>query len=155
MIKYALVCENSHEFESWFPDSAAYDSQSKRGLVACPECGSVRNGKAIMAPSVARRDRQLVQAEPSPPPAEGAPQPVALIDERQKMLRAMMRELRSKIMENTDDVGSRFPEQARRMHEGEIPARSIRGEATLEEARLLVEDGIDIMPMPHLPDELN
>jgi hypothetical protein len=107
-----------------------------------------------MAPSVARRDRQ-VRAEPVPPAAEAPPQPVALIDERQKMLRAMLRELHAKVVENTDDVGSRFPETARRMHEGEIPARSIRGEASLEEARLLVEDGIDIMPMPQLPDELN
>jgi len=154
MIKYSLVCDNAHEFESWFPDSGAYESQAKRGLVACPECGSIRNSKAIMAPSVARRDRQ-VRAEPVPPAAEAPPQPVALIDERQKMLRAMLRELHAKVVENTDDVGSRFPETARRMHEGEIPARSIRGEASLEEARLLVEDGIDIMPMPQLPDELN
>src|SRR5579871_2395548 len=136
MIKYALVCDNAHEFESWFPDSAAYDSQAKRGMVACPECGSIHSSKAIMAPSIARRDRQAqdrpVPAAPAKPPADGPPQSVALIDERQKMLRAMMRELRAKIMENTDDVGSRFPEQARRMHEGDIPARSIRGEASLE-----------------------
>jgi hypothetical protein len=154
MIKYALVCDNAHEFESWFPDSAAYESQARRGLVACPECGSIRSSKAIMAPSVARRDRQA-RAEPAQPAAEAAPQPVALIDERQKMLRAMLRELHAKILENTDDVGSRFPETARRMHEGEIPARSIRGEASLEEARLLVEDGIDVLPMPPLPDEFN
>src|SRR5258708_1350915 len=103
MIKYALVCDNAHEFESWFPDSAAYESQAKRGLVACPDCGSVRNSKAIMAPSVARRDR----AAPTAPVeaaavADPAPRPVAIVDERQQMLRAMVRELHLKILENTD-----------------------------------------------------
>ncbi len=163
MIRYALVCDRAHGFESWFPDSAAYDDQATQGFISCPECGSVKIGKAIMSPSVARQDR--LPAEPPQPAAkdaspaaaspEEAPQPVALLDPRQQMLRAMMRELRSRIAENTDDVGQRFSQEARRMHDGDIPQRSIRGEASVDDARSLLEDGIDILPIPRLPEEWN
>lgn len=152
MIKYALVCDRAHDFESWFPDSVAYETQLKRGLVTCPDCGSIKVGKALMAPSIARQGKPA-----APPPAADRPppRPVALLDERQQKLRAMMRELRVKLIENTDDVGARFPVEARRMHEGDIPHRSIRGEASLEDARALVEDGVAIMPVPRLPEEWN
>jgi hypothetical protein len=159
MIKYALICEADHEFESWFPDSASYDKQVKRGLVTCPVCDSAKISKAIMAPNVARKDKdRVVTADnddtPSVPAAP-APQNIALLDEQQQQLRGMIRELHEKIVTNTDDVGENFPEEARKMHEGETPARSIRGKASFEEARELLEDGIPVLPIPDLPEERN
>ena len=161
MIKYALVCEAKHEFESWFPDSSAFDTQAKRGFVTCPVCNSARVSKAIMSPNVARKDRIAAKAvveEASTPPVETAPepqQPVALLDERATALRAAIRELRSKIIEDSVDVGDQFPAEARKIHDGDAPARSIRGQASLEEARALIEDGIPLMPIPSLPEERN
>jgi len=162
MIKYALICEADHEFESWFPDSASYDKQVKRGLVACPLCDSVKVSKAIMAPNVARKDQDRAIAAdnddvPTPAASAAAPQvqDIALLDEQQQQLRGMIRELHEKIVANTDDVGENFPEEARKMHDGETPARSIRGKASFEEARELLEDGIPVLPIPDLPEERN
>jgi len=160
MIKYALICEADHEFESWFPDSASYDKQAKRGLVTCPVCDSAKISKAIMAPNVARKDKDRVviaaDNDDTPSvPAAPAPQNIALLDEQQQQLRGMIRELHEKIVANTDDVGENFPEEARKMHEGETPARSIRGKASFEEARELLEDGIPVLPIPDLPEERN
>lgn len=151
MIRYALVCDQAHEFDSWFASAAAYDEQARRGFVACPYCDSTRVEKAIMAPSVARKDRE------AQPAASGAPQPqqVALIDEKAQALRAMMSDLRAKILEHTTDVGEAFPAEARKIHDGEAEARAIRGQASWEEARALVEDGVEIMPIPPLPDDRN
>ena len=145
MIKYALVCDQSHRFDSWFPDSDGFDSQARRGFVTCPECHSVKVRKAIMAPSIAIR-----RGEPA---VEAAPETVALPDERETAMRAMMRKIRSHIADTADDVGPRFPEQARAMHDGDIEPRAIVGQATLEEARDLIEDGIAIMPVPILPED--
>jgi hypothetical protein len=147
MIKYALSCEKSHSFESWFPTGDSYDLQARRGLIACPDCGSTRVSKAIMAPAVVGgREAQQQQASSAP---------IALLDERQQRLREMARHLRKEIVANTDDVGSKFPEEARAIHDGDAPARSIRGQATLEEARALIEDGVAVLPLPFLPDEFN
>ena len=160
MIKYALVCDKAHEFESWFRDSAAYDVQARRGLVACPLCNSIRIGKAIMAPSVAgtRDYARPVEGEtpaaatPVPPAADA---PVALLDERHQRLRRMIREVRAEIIAKSDDVGRSFPDEARKIHEGEAPPRSIYGQASGEEIKELLEDGIAILPMPGLPEERN
>jgi hypothetical protein len=148
MIKYALICEKSHSFESWFPDSESFDRLVRRGLVACPECDSTHIGKALMAPAV-------LGAKKTQAPVEAAPANVALIDERQQRLRALAKELRQEIMTKTDDVGGRFPDEARAIHAGEAPLRSIRGQATPEEARALLEEGVGVLPIPHVPDELN
>ncbi len=157
MIRYALVCKAGHEFESWFASADSYESQERRGLVACPSCGVTRVSRAIMAPAVARRDRDRPAPVAAPPVAEApqveAPAPVAVLDEKQRALREMMRALRAEIVEKTEDLGRRFPDEARRMHEGAAPQRSIRGEATAEEARALIEDGVEILPLPPLPDE--
>ncbi len=161
MIKYALVCETGHEFESWFPNSDAFDTQSKRGLVTCPVCNSFKVSKAIMAPQVARKDREpaIVSAVPALPvaqtPVVPSVQPMALLDERDVALREAVRELRSRIIENSVDVGESFPEEARKMHEGDAPARSIYGKASLAEARELIEEGIPLMPVPELPEDRN
>ena len=146
MIKYALACEKGHEFESWFADSAGYEAQAKRGLIACPECNSTRVAKAIMAPAIAGGRKRG---------STPAPAPVALLDERQQRLRELARHLRTEIIANTDDVGAKFPEEARAIHEGDAPARSIRGQATLDEARALIEEGVGVLPLPTLPDEFN
>jgi hypothetical protein len=165
MIKFALVCDKGHAFESWFRSGDDYETQARRGFVECPSCGSGKVGKAIMSPAIARRDRgrtapmepvEAPQADAVAVPVPAAPpQPMALLDERQKQLQAMVREIHAKISATTTDVGARFPEEARRMHEGEIPDAPIRGQATLEEARELWEDGIPVMPIPLLPEDRN
>jgi hypothetical protein len=149
MIKFALVCDQDHSFESWFPDGGSYDVQARRGLIACPVCNSTRVSKAIMAPAIVSRQK----AERRPQETTAAP--VALLDERQQRLRDMARHLRREIVANTDDVGTKFPEEARAIHDGEKPARSIRGQATAEEARALIEEGVGVLPMPFLPEDFN
>jgi hypothetical protein len=155
VIKYSLVCDAAHDFESWFASSESYETQVKRGYVTCPFCQSAKVSKAIMAPHVARRDRpvEVAAAEPAVPAVQ--PQGVALLDERQQQLRSMIRELHEKIVASSDDVGEAFPEEARKMHDGETPARSIRGKASFEEARTLLEEGIPVLPIPDLPEERN
>jgi hypothetical protein len=149
MIRYALACEHGHTFESWFADSAAYEKQAKRGLVACPHCGSAKVGKAIMAPRLAgTRKRQ----EPAPSPDKA---PVAMLPPQEKELRQKLKELRDHLTKNAEHVGAKFPEEARKMHYGEIEHRSIYGEASPDEAKALAEEGIEFHPLPVLPDEQN
>jgi len=162
MIVYSLICDNAHEFDSWFANSVAFDQQSERGLVVCPFCDSVHVTKAIMSPRVARTDLarpalplpETSAQDEAPKPAEEK-RPVAFIDEKHAALRSMMRELHTKIMETTVDVGSRFPEEARRIHDSDTPEQPIRGQATAEEARALIDEGIGVLPIPTLPDERN
>jgi hypothetical protein len=149
MIKFSLACERGHGFESWFPDGESFETQARRGLVQCAVCDSVKVRKALMAPAVHGTRR----AEAAPTPAQ--PQPVALIDDTQRELRAAITELKRKIEANTVDVGVRFPEVARAIHSGDEPERAIRGRASLDEARALLEDGIQVMPIPMAPDEVN
>ncbi len=139
MIKFALACDNSHEFESWFPDSASYEEQTRRGFVVCPECHSHRVVKAPMAPAVVTRGRSA------------AP----LLDERAKAMRDAMLALRREIESRTDDVGENFPQVARAIHAGEAPERAIRGKADLAEVKALIEEGVQIAPLPIMPDEAN
>jgi len=167
MIKYALICDQGHTFESWFSNAEGYESQVKRGFVECPTCQTKQVSKAMMAPAVSTSRRKdaiaaqtaamLAQAA-SPPPAAAAPEParpVALLDESQQALRAMVRELHEKLTENSTDVGDRFTTEARDMQSGDTPLRAIHGRATLEEAKALIEDGVPVMPLPTLPDEWN
>ena len=144
MIKYALGCAEGHSFESWFPDSAAYEKQRKRGFVACPECGSTEVDKAIMAPAVVGGERAVAESGPG-----------IVVDDRRRQTREMMRRMRREIEANTEDVGVKFPQEARAIHLGDAPERAIRGRASLAEARALVEDGVGVMPLPMLEDELN
>jgi hypothetical protein len=161
MIRYSLICDSAHEFDSWFADSAAFDEQSRRGFVACPFCDSAHVTKAIMSPRIVRTDRAVPALRPpegavaeAPKPAEEK-RPVVLLDEKHAALRNMMRELHAKIMETTVDVGSRFPEEARRIHDSDAPEQPIRGQATADEAKALLDEGIGILPIPSLPDERN
>lgn len=162
MIRYALICQQGHQFESWFQDSAAYDKQAKRGLVSCPHCGSAKVEKAIMAPRLSATSKKrskpidapgtAPETTPIPVPASA---PVAMISPQEQEIRAKLKELRDHLTKNADNVGGKFPEEARKMHYGEIEHRSIYGVASPEEAKELSEEGIEFHPLPSLPDERN
>jgi hypothetical protein len=168
MIRYALVCDRRHEFEIWFKNSADYDKQHKRGLVNCPACGSAKVEKALMAPALGRSSKSIAappSVEPETPAAPDAKtqndkaqndkSPVAMMSPQEKELRRKLKELREHLTRNADHVGSRFPEEARKMHYGEIEHRSIYGEASPQDAKELHDEGIEFHPLPVLPDERN
>ena len=150
MIRYDLICEQFHSFDGWFRDSTAYDEQAVAGLVACPVCGSAQVEKQLMTPGLpaksnrrggeAPKDRQMVTG-----PA----------DARMRELVEAVRKLKAHVEANADYVGERFPEEARKIHYEEAEARAIYGETSLEEAAALSEEGIDVHPLPKLPEEGN
>jgi hypothetical protein len=160
MIRYALTCEKGHGFESWFPDSASFDAQVKRRLVTCPACGSVRIEKAIMSPSIARKDRDIVvetaESEANPPVSATAStpaQPVALLSDEAVATRALLKAFRKHVTENADNVGKGFAQEALKIHHGETDHRAIYGEATADDARMLAEEGVGFSLLPVLPEE--
>jgi hypothetical protein len=169
MICYALACANGHAFESWFQNSDVYDKQRKRGLVSCPLCGNAKVQKAIMSPRLAgTKKRGRGAAPPRPAPTIDAPAseasaaargqvaaPVAMVSPQEREFRQKLKELREHLTRNADYVGQKFPEEARKMHYGEIGHRSIYGEATPQDAKELSEEGIEFHPLPVLPDERN
>ena len=165
MIKYRLRCQRGHEFETWFQSSVAYDRLAKQGQLTCAACGSDSIEKAMMAPSIAKG---LANHEPALSPAASARVPVArpppgLVDtpgtEPQRLepqdLRAALKAFRQQMLATSDNVGPRFAEEARRIHEDEAPARSIYGQATRDEALELIEDGIAFLPLPPAPEDAN
>jgi hypothetical protein len=163
MIRYTLVCNKRHEFESWFTNSAAYDKQAKRGLVTCPLCGSAKVEKALMTPRLTRADatsndatsnQEATPADAAPATAK-SPSPVAMISPQEQEFRQKLRELRDHLVKNAENVGPRFPEEARKMHYGEAEHRSIYGIASPRDAKALHEEGIEFSPLPVLPDEHN
>lgn len=141
MIRFDLICDKSHRFDAWFGSGDAYDNQAKRGLVVCPHCGSSDVKKALMAPAVAtaRKTEKVSMAS-----AEAQKQAL-------KMLQNMAREARQK----GEYVGDKFAQTAREIHEGWQPERGIYGEATSEEVKGLIDDGISVLPMPELPEDKN
>jgi hypothetical protein len=142
MILYTLRCENEHEFEAWFASSAAYDRAAKAGQNACPVCGSGEIGKAIMAPAVSgTRKRDTVS--------------LAAPDLRNQAMRDALKEFRRTVTENADYVGDKVAEEARKIHVNESELRGIYGEATAEEARDLVDEGISFQPLPPIPEDRN
>lgn len=159
MIKYAVLCKKGHTFDGWFASSAAFDTQSKRGLVSCPECGSTKVTKALMAPNVSASTRRKGKAKgsdvaPAPAPATdlerqsyGARVPGELMD--------LMRRVRDEVKKNAEYVGPKFAEEARKIHDEEAPARGIYGEATAEEVKSLHDDGVPCLPLPVLPEDRN
>ena len=154
MILYQLGCSNDHSFESWFRDSAAFDDQVAHGLLSCPVCGSGGVSKSIMAPAVVGGSTKREARQDLEPAAAGDGDGM-LLDAKHRAIRAALRAIRSKILAEGHDVGTRFPEEARLMHEGAIPPLPIHGQATPDEARGLLEDGIMILPIPVVPEELN
>ena len=175
MIRYSLQCERGHAFESWFQDSASFDRQAKRGLVSCPLCDSVKVVKSIMAPQIPRKGRTSEQRAgeektlratarrkkaaaasdaASVPAATPSPEPLLMAKQETELL-GKMKELRDHIKANADNVGEQFPEQARKMHYGEIEHRPIYGDASPTEAKALIEEGVEVMPLPMLPEDRN
>jgi hypothetical protein len=158
MIRYHLRCERGHAFESWFQSSVAYESQEKRKLVNCPACGSAKVDRAIMAPQiVGKKGRDNAVPPPAPAPAAEVTTPAStpLMMAQERELRAKIKELRDHIVKNADNVGERFPNEARKMHYGDIEHRPIYGEASPDEARSLIEEGVEVSPLPVLPEDRN
>ncbi|MBX9822843.1 DUF1178 family protein [Afipia birgiae] len=155
MIRYALRCERGHEFDSWFQSSSAYDSQHKRGLVACPVCDSTKVEKAIMAPRIARKGKSKSAPEPVAAPAEDTASTSLVMAPQERELLSKLKELRDHVLRNADNVGNKFPDEARKMHYGDIEHRAIYGEATAEEARALIDEGVEVAPLPVLPGDRN
>lgn len=141
MMRFSLHCDQAHEFEGWFRNNEDFDNQTARGLVQCPVCHSVKIGKSLMAPSVTtgRKKEKIATA----------------VHDAQRHLLNEMRELSRKVKENADYVGDRFAEEARKIHHGEVQERGIYGEATRDEVSSLVEEGVEIMPLPTLPEDYN
>ena len=165
MIKYQLICDESHEFEGWFGDSVAFESQQESGFLTCPVCGSADVRRALMAPNLASpktRKTDLAEqqpsAQPEPQPQPQAPQqasaalPQAAARKMQELM-SEMRALQTKIRQECRDVGNDFAEEARKIHYGEVEPEGIYGQATAEEREALDEEGIEIMDMPWLPKD--
>ena len=161
MIRYALACDKGHVFETWFQNSAAYDTQVKAALITCPVCNSAKVEKTLMAPGVvgAKKRAGAPPASPSSPrPAADTADtatPVAMMSPQEQEFRKKLKELRDHLTKNADYVGQKFPEEARKMHYGDIEHRSIYGEASPDQAKELHEEGIEFHPLPVLPDERN
>jgi hypothetical protein len=140
MIRFALTCEDGHEFDAWFSSGASYEEQTEAGAIICPTCGSHEVQKAPMAPAVMRgrgRDSE------SPAETDG------------KQTYAVLKGLRQILQENADDVGKDFPDEARKIHYGEAKERNIFGEASADEAKALHDEGIPAIALPKLPEEHN
>lgn len=141
MIRFSLCCDRDHDFDGWFRDNADFDTQKKRGLVSCPVCNSPKVEKALMAPSVQTgRKREKV--------ALG-------MNAEQKQLMGKLKELADKVKQNADYVGDKFPEEARKIHFGEADPRGIYGEASPDDVKELLDDGVEIMQLPTIPDDTN
>lgn len=133
MIKYTLKCDQDHQFESWFQSAAAYDALASSGHISCAVCGSGTVERALMAPAVPAKSNKTKLSAPSND-AETA-----------------LAHMRKQVEENSDYVGMSFAKEARKMHDGEAPERAIYGEAKLDEAKKLIEDGIPVAPLPFMP----
>ncbi len=140
MIRYSLTCEHGHGFEAWFSSISSYDEQVEARAVTCPSCGSAEVEKAPMAPAVHRGKSESL----APSKNDGRRQSYAFL-----------KDLRAHLAANAEDVGPAFPEEARKIHYGETDARSIYGEASVEEAKALADEGIPALPLPPLPEDRN
>ena len=158
MIRFALRCDNAHEFESWFKDGAAYDRMAEAGLVECPACGETRVGKALMTPAVAkapgvkgRPEAALGKPSGTPPAIATEEKPTVAAGPMPAQVLALLQRMRAEVEKNCDYVGEDFANEARRIHEGEAEVRGIFGEASDEEAEALRDDGIEIARLPWVP----
>ncbi|MDW6026360.1 DUF1178 family protein [Mesorhizobium sp. BAC0120] len=141
MIRFTLGCEQGHEFDGWFRSSDDFDKQRKRGLIDCPECGSHKVEKTLMAPAVSTSRKK---------------EKVALaMNAEQRRVMTEIKALTEKLRENADYVGNKFAEEARKIHFGETEPRGIYGEASPDEAKSLAEDGVPFVPLPVFPDDRN
>lgn len=136
MIRYTLQCENEHRFESWFASAEAFEALERSGHLACPDCGASKVAKTLMSPGVSTSRKKAAAPDLAKPE-----------DDRAKALAA----LRKKVEAESDYVGLKFASEARAMHDGDIPHRSIYGEAKAEDAKKLIEDGVPVAPLPFMP----
>ena len=147
MIRYDLVCEKGHEFDGWFSDSASYDKQAKRGLVSCTHCGTIKIQKQIMAPGIGSKSNKksdtAVRMSAGP------------VDPRAAAMMQMMRDYRKHVEANAENVGNNFAEEARKIHYKETEERGIYGHTSAADAAALIEEGIEIHPIPVLPEDGN
>ena len=155
MILFTLRCSADHEFEGWFRDNAAYDRQQRRGLIACPECGSNKVEKALMAPRLGRSEKSAPEAPAvAPSEAQTVPPATEAADDAPPtpaQVRRALQVLRRHIERNCENVGPQFAAEARRIHKGEAKSRGIYGEATQAESKALLDDGIEIAAIPWIP----
>ena len=154
MIRYQLQCEKDHCFEAWFTNSEAYEKQAKRKLVTCPECGSTRISKSIMAPNIgvkSNKKSSTVAAPKTSTPVVTDPRVAAA----QKEIMTAMRNLRKAVEDNAEYVGPRFAEEARKIHYKEAEEKGIYGEASPGEVKDLMDEGIEVHPLPVLPEDQN
>lgn len=140
MIVIDVKCSKGHVFEGWFKDNASFDEQVEADAIVCPECGDTDVARALMAPNLGGMRKGKDEAAPN---AAMAPKDPALNEYVEALY-----ELKKHVEENSDYVGDKFPEEARKIHYGEEEPRSIHGEATPEEAEELVEEGVDFQRIP-------
>ena len=143
MIRYTLTCSEGHSFDSWFQSSEAFDTLLARGLVRCETCGTDQVRKSLMAPGVGASDKG--KEAPAPQLAAGP------LSQPGSPMEAMVQKLRAHVEENSTYVGRKFAQEARDMHLGDAPERQIHGEASADEAKSLLEDGVPILPLPGVP----
>lgn len=134
MIRYSLKCEKDHTFDSWFQSAEAFEKLLNNGMVTCSVCGALGVGKAIMTPQVRPASKNTKPKSPLSAPASSAEQAVT--------------EMRKKVEENSENVGTDFAKEARAIHEGDAPERPIYGEAKIQDAKDLIDDGIKVTPLP-------
>lgn len=140
MITYSLACANQHKFDAWFRSAEAFDDQHARGIVTCPVCGSPKVEKALMAPALRMTSDKISVSTGHPMQSE---------------IREFLRAMRKKVTSEADYVGDKFAEEARKIHFKESDPRGIYGEATRDEVAELLDDGVDFLPLPQLPEEAN
>jgi len=177
VIRYTLVCERAHSFEGWFRNSRDFEAQCSRELVVCPQCGATDVRKALMAPAVStarKKEGRAPEARPEPadpvptPPSapsgqvaataqQGPVQATALLpdDIRQKEVLEALRLVRTHVLQNSENVGTEFASEARKIHYGETEQRSICGQTSLQDAQELLEEGIPVLALPDLPEDKN
>jgi len=147
MIHYDLICDKGHGFDGWFRNSAAYDEQAAKGLVSCSVCGSAKVEKQLMAPGIPTKSNRK---DTAPKKMISGP-----VDPRLAVMMEMVREMRRHVEENAENVGDRFAEEARKIHYEEAEHRGIYGQASPDEAKSLIEEGIAVHPLPRLPEDGN
>lgn len=144
-----LQCSHQHVFEGWFASEADFTGQLARGLVSCPLCGDQQIDKRLSAPRLnlrASRQEAPTETPATPVPISNHPAHAELAALQARMLKAMR-----EIVANTEDVGERFADHARAMHHGEMEHRNIRGHATPDVVSELIDEGVEVMPLPLLP----
>lgn len=137
MIKYSLKCDKDHSFDAWFSDSLNFEKQNKKKLISCPSCSSLEITKNIMAPNISSKKKNSNK-----------------INQKKDKVEMVLNKVRKHVENNFDYVGDKFADEARSMHYGEKEEREIYGETTIEDAVELIEEGVNVQPMPGVNPKL-